>query len=135
MAATYAHATAPLRRLADRYVVEIAVQIAAGQTVSQYLTDACQKLPKVMARAENRASQIDRAVLDLAEVVMLQGLEGSHFKAVVTDIDDRGTRIQLADPAIVARIDSQKALPGDTIDVILDAADIANRQVKFRRAG
>ncbi len=133
MAATYAHATAPLRRLADRYVVEIAVQIAAGQTVSQDLIDACQKLPKVMARAENRASQIDRAVLDLAEVVMLQGLEGSHFKAVVTDIDDRGTRIQLTDPAIVARIDGQKALPGDTIDVILDAADIANRQVKFRR--
>ena len=64
---------------------------------------------------------------------MLEGLEGSHFKAVVTDIDDRGTRIQLADPAIVARIDNQKALPGDRIDVILDVADIANRQVKFRR--
>lgn len=133
MAATYAHATAPLRRLADRTVIEIALQLAAGQAVSPDLTAACERLPKVMARAENRASQIDRAVLDLAEAVMLQGCEGTSFKAVVTDIDDRGTRIQLTDPAIVARIDGKKALPGDTIDVILDAADIENRQVKFRR--
>ncbi|HEX7694177.1 MAG TPA: RNB domain-containing ribonuclease, partial [Sphingomonas sp.] len=33
MAATYAHATAPLRRLADRYVVRAALAIANGQTV------------------------------------------------------------------------------------------------------
>ena len=33
MAATYAHATAPLRRLADRYVVRAALAIANGQRV------------------------------------------------------------------------------------------------------
>ncbi len=34
MAATYAHATAPLRRLADRYVVEASLSIARGEAVA-----------------------------------------------------------------------------------------------------
>ncbi len=35
MAATYSHATAPLRRLADRYVVEAAVAVTAGREVAE----------------------------------------------------------------------------------------------------
>jgi exoribonuclease R len=35
MAATYAHATAPLRRLADRYVVRAALAIANGRSVPE----------------------------------------------------------------------------------------------------
>ncbi|MER9684968.1 MULTISPECIES: RNB domain-containing ribonuclease [unclassified Mesorhizobium] len=38
MAATYAHATAPLRRLADRYVVRCVLAIVNGQPVPQVLT-------------------------------------------------------------------------------------------------
>src|SRR6185312_741747 len=37
MAATYAHATAPLRRLADRYVLEATLLIANGQAVAAEL--------------------------------------------------------------------------------------------------
>ena len=33
MAATYVHATAPLRRLADRFVIEATLQVANGQAV------------------------------------------------------------------------------------------------------
>ena len=33
MAATYVHATAPLRRLADRYVVRAALAVANGEPV------------------------------------------------------------------------------------------------------
>ena len=95
MAATYAHATAPLRRLADRYVIETAVLIAAGQPVSAELQAAFQTLPAVMAKAEARASQVERAVSDLAEAIVLDGREGSRFDAVVTDVDERG-----ADPAV-----------------------------------
>lgn len=136
MAATYAHATAPLRRLADRYVIEATLLIANGQPVPAELTDAFQRLPSVMAKAESKAGQIDRAVLDLAEAVSLQGQEGSRFDAVVTDIDDRGARgarIQLADPAVVARIDGQGALPGDAIKIELVKADAVHRQIVFQR--
>jgi exoribonuclease R len=133
MAATYAHATAPLRRLADRYVIEAVVQIRTAGSVSPELKDAFERLPAVMAAADEKAGQVDRAVLDLAEAAMLQGREGTRFSAVVTDLDDRGARIQLTDLAVVSRIDGQGALPGDTISVELVSADVAHRQIKFQR--
>jgi exoribonuclease R len=135
MAATYAHATAPLRRLADRYVIEATLQIAAGQPVSADIEAAFQKLPAVMAKAEAKAGQIDRAVLDLAEAVVLDGRVGSGFEAVVTDVDERGARIQLCDPAVIARVDGKGAVPGDTIKVELTCVDVTHRQVAFQRVG
>ena len=133
MAATYSHATAPLRRLADRYVIEATLLVANGQVVPDDLTAAFQRLPAVMATAEEKSGQIDRVVLDLAEAVTLEGCEGSRFQAVVTDVDDRDTRIQLSDPAVVSRIDGKGAMPGDAITVELIKADVAHRQVAFQR--
>ena len=86
-----------------------------------------------MAKADERAAQVDRAVLDLAEAVMLEGREGDRFSAVVTDLDERGARIQLSDPAVIARVDGKGAMPGDRIQVTLDAADPLQRQVRFSR--
>lgn len=112
MAATYAHATAPLRRLADRYVVRCALAIANGQPVSQAVTDAFARLPKVMGRADSRASQINHAAIDLAEAVMLKGREGETFKAIVTDLVDHGVRVQLADMPVVANLKASRARTG-----------------------
>lgn len=133
MAATYAHATAPLRRLADRYVIEATLQIASGQAVAGNLDAIFQQLPAVMGRAEEKANQVDRATLDLAEAVMLEGQEGSRFTAVVTDIDERGTRIQLSNPAVVTRVDGKGAMPGDTVSVELESVDVIHRQIRFQR--
>ena len=72
VAATYAHATAPLRRLADRYVVMAALAVANGQPVPDQISAAFHRLPDVMRRAEDNAGQIERAVIDLAEVASAQ---------------------------------------------------------------
>jgi len=133
MGATYAHATAPLRRLADRYVIEATLQIVSGGAVSPEIQAAFQQLPAVMAQAEAKSGQIDRAVLDLAEAVMLEGREGERFEAVVTDEDERGARIQLCDPAVIARIDGKGAGPGDRIAVQLASVDVTHRQIAFQR--
>jgi len=133
MGATYAHATAPLRRLADRYVIEATLQIVSGGAVSPEIQAAFQQLPAVMAQAEAKSGQIDRAVLDLAEAVMLEGREGERFEAVVTDEDERGARIQLCDPAVIARIDGKGAGPGDRIAVQLASVDVIHRQIAFQR--
>lgn len=135
MAATYVHATAPLRRLADRYVIEAAVKVANGVAVSEELNAIFQRLPAVMAKADERAGQIDRAVLELAEAVVLEGREGSLFNGVVTDIDERGARIQLSDPAVVARVEADGEMPGDVISVRLASVDVAHRQARFERVG
>lgn len=134
MAATYAHATAPLRRLADRYVVRAALAIANGEAVPQAVTDAFPKLPEVMARADALSGRIDRAVIDLAEAAVLNGHVGETFAATVTDLDERGARIQLADLPVVTRVDAGGAMPGDAIRVKLAAVDLAHRSAKFEPA-
>ena len=131
MAATYVHATAPLRRLADRYVIRAALAVANGQPVPAVVTDAFVRLPKVMARADAVSGQIARAVIDLAEAQLLQSRVGQTFAAVVTDMDDRGARIQLSDLPVVTRIAHLTAEPGDKLDVQLASADPATRTITF----
>ena len=134
VAAPYAQATAPLRRLADRYVIRAALAVANGEPVPEIVTDAFQKLPKVMARAEARANQISRAAIDLAEAVMLHERGGEIFPAVVTDVDDRGARMQLKVLPVVARVDADGTVPGDDLNVRLLSADPVRREVRFERA-
>ncbi len=135
MAATYAHATAPLRRLADRYVVRAALAIANGQPVPALVTEAFTRLPQVMARAENMDGQIERAVIDLTEALLLEGSEGQVFPAIVTDLDERGARIQLNDLPVVARVATKDVRPGDVIDVRMTMVDAARRMIAFEPAG
>ncbi|HYI39252.1 MAG TPA: RNB domain-containing ribonuclease [Allosphingosinicella sp.] len=134
VAATYAHATAPLRRLADRYVVGAVLDLVAGKSVSSAARDAFERLPPVMARADALASRIERAAIDLAEAVMLKGQEGRSFAAIVTEVDPRGARIQLSDLPVVARVAAEGAEAGDRLQVELVEADPDRRIVAFSAA-
>jgi exoribonuclease R len=133
MAATYCHMTAPLRRLADRYVLRAALSLANGHAVEPEVEAAFHRLGPVMGKADARAGQVERAVVDLAEAAILAGREGQHFSAVVTQLDEAGTRIQLCDLPVVARTTAHGVHPGDTITVRLDTADPARRLVGFSR--
>jgi exoribonuclease R len=135
VAATYTHATAPLRRLADRYVIEAALAVANGQPVADHVQAAFERLPEVMERSENRADRVANAVIALAEAVWLSGRVGEVFDAVVVDEDDRGAVIQLADPAVLARVEAHRVDPGDELRVRLDAVDVETRQIDFSRVG
>ena len=131
VAATYAHATAPLRRLADRYVIRAALSVMLGQPVEERVSAAFEKLPAVMARADARAGQIERAVVDLAETILLSHREGELFSAVVIDTDERGSRIQLRDVPVVARIIDKGLVPGSALNVRLAGIDTAHRLLRF----
>ena len=133
VAATYAHATAPLRRLADRYVLEAVLSVANGRPVPDAASAAFAGLPAVMAKAASHGGQIDRAVIDLAETVMLSGRQGEVFHAVVTDIDERGARIQLCDLPIVARVNASHVTPGQDLSVRVREADPQRPPATFDR--
>ena len=133
MAATYAHATAPLRRLADRYVVMATLAVANGQSLPDSVQGAFPKLPPVMQHADDMAGQIERAVIDLAEVALLSAQPQRTFSAVVTDVDDRGARIQLCDLPVVSRLNVHHVGPGDDVRVRVVSTDIPNRTVKLER--
>ena len=107
----------------------------AGRPVPEMVAQAFERLPKVMGRADAVSGQIDRAVVDLAEAVMLAGREGEEFAAIVTDVDVRGARMQLADLPVVTRIDAPGTAPGTPIRVRLVDADPADRAVRFEAIG
>jgi len=133
MAATYAQATAPLRRLQDRYVIEAVRAVANGRPVPQQIAEAVPRLPAAMAKAEQRANRVERAALNLAEAVVLSGREGEIFSATVIDEGEHGVDVQLADPAALARLSAHKVDPGDTVHVRLIKADVVAGEIEFER--
>jgi exoribonuclease R len=135
VAATYAHATAPMRRLADRHVIEAALAVANGRPVPDTVAVAFGELAAVMAETETRADRVDTAVIALAEAVMLAGREGEVFDAVLVDEDAHGAVIQLADPAVLARVEAHRVDPGDPVRVRLTAVDVPSRHIEFTRVG
>ena len=131
MAATYAHTTAPLRRLADRYVLEAALAISAARPVPASVTTAFSKLHDVMEASEQKASKVDHAVIELLEAVTLASHVGEQFRAVVIDNDHYGAKIQLLDEPVIAKVDADHLDPGAQIDVTLVSADPVARRTTF----
>ena len=136
IASTYAHVTAPLRRLCDRFANEIVVAACAGTEPPAWAIEALDELPSQMGSARTRDRNLERAVIDFVEAVTLEPHVGETFDAVVTDVDnerDRG-RIQLREPAVVARVPATGLELGDRVRVTLLDADPDARQVRFELA-
>jgi len=134
VAAEYAHATAPLRRLVDRYVSEVCLSLCAGETVPGWARTALPALPAEMAESDRRASALERECVALMEAVVLRDAVGQEFDAVVVDVrDEGGGTVQLADPAVRAAFDGQLPL-GERLRVRLVEADVDKRSVRFRPA-
>jgi exoribonuclease R len=134
VAAPYAHCTAPLRRLADRYVGEVCVALCAGTEVPAWARAALPALPAEMAAAVQRAHALDRAIVDLAEAVVLQHRVGEVFPGVVVESNSHGGTIQLADPAARGKVDGAALPLGQTVRVVLTEADPLTRSIRFRPA-
>jgi exoribonuclease R len=134
VAAPYAHATAPLRRLADRFVSECCLAACAAREVPTWVREGLPLMPDLMAGADRRAHEVDRAVVDLAEALVLQRRVGETFCGVVTEAADKRGTVQLRDPAVRARLDGVDLPLGEEVDVRLTEADVATRRVAFTLA-
>jgi exoribonuclease R len=132
IAGPYAHATAPLRRLADRFVSETVLALVAGTEVPAWCRTALPELPPLMAAADHRDRALERAVVDYVEAVILAPRVGESFDGVVTEVDEKGAMVQVADPAVRARLDGHGAPLGERVRVTLAVADPATRTVRFR---
>ena len=139
VAAPYAHATAPLRRLADRYVNEVCLALSAGVPVPAWARDQLPALPALMASSDHRSHELERAMIDLAEAVTLSGRVGEVFAATVVEVreahDDHPARatVQVKEPALRARCSGDLPL-GHEVFVRLVTADPATRTVAFEPA-
>jgi exoribonuclease R len=131
--APYAHVTAPLRRLVDRFGTEICLAACQDRPVPDWVTDALADLPDEMAAGDARAKKLDRAVVDATEAVVLAGRVGEVFPAAVVETGDRSGTVVLEDPPVRARCDTKHLPLGDVIHVRCTEADVPTRTVRFER--
>ncbi|MEU9028212.1 RNB domain-containing ribonuclease [Streptomyces sp. NPDC048383] len=139
VAAPYAHCTAPLRRLADRYAGELCVAASAGTEPAAWAADALAALPREMAEGTRTANAVERACVDLVEATVLEDHVGETFEATVIDVKEHEPRVgtvHLKDPAVVGRVESATGdLPlGARIRVRLTEADPSTPKVLFAPA-
>jgi exoribonuclease R len=130
--APYAHVTAPLRRLVDRFGTEVCLALAAGRAPDDALRAALPQLPELMAASDRRTREVERAVLDLTEAWLLAGREGEAFDAVVVDAEDGRGTVVLDGLAVRGRCTGARLEPGTRVVVRLEQADVARRTVLFR---
>jgi len=138
LASEYAHVTAPLRRLADRYAGEVCLALCADQPVPQWVRSQLGALPRTMAESGRRAALYESAVVSLVEAGVLAPHVGEIFTGVVTEVDrDEPTNgsIVIAEPAVEARVRAESPLPlGERVQVRLVAADVERRVSRFELA-
>ena len=132
IAARYAHVTAPLRRLVDRYGEEVCIAACAQGPVPEWVLQALPDLPGVMEQTGRRARAIGRGALTALEALVLRGHEGEVFDGVITSERDGRGELVLAEPAVVTEIRAGKraldgGLPvGERVQVRLLSADPAS---------
>ncbi|UQX00946.1 RNB domain-containing ribonuclease [Streptomyces sp. RerS4] len=139
VAAPYAHCTAPLRRLVDRYTGELCVAAVAGARPPEWVTAALEALPGEMAAGTRLANAVERECVDLVEAALLKDRVGETFEATVIDVKEHEPRVgtvHLEEPAVVGRVESGSAdLPlGDRIRVRLTRADPGTSKILFATA-
>ncbi len=130
VAAPYAHTTAPLRRLVDRFVLVTCDAVLNDRPVPQWVRDALPTLPKIMGRSDGVASRLEHASVDAIEAALLSRRVGEVFDAVVISAKDGGGSIQLTEPVVTAAIEGD-VRAGSTVHARLVTADIATGTTLF----
>ena len=142
VAAPYAHATAPLRRLVDRFVLVTCEALLAGKPVPGWVREALPTLPKIMGRTGGIASRLERDSVAAIEAALLQAHIGAELDAVVIAARESSITVQVVPPGdgtldaagIVTASVEATATPGETVRVRLVAADIPTGTVTFELA-
>lgn len=134
MNTAYAHATAPLRRLVDRYVGEACVALCAGEAVPEWVREQLAELPSVMGRATQRANQYERGILNLVEALVLADRVGETFTGTLVEWNAKNDdgEIQLDVPAVAAPLKGGHPRLGDEVAARLVQADVRTGEVEFR---
>ncbi|HET9860974.1 MAG TPA: RNB domain-containing ribonuclease [Nocardioidaceae bacterium] len=135
LASEYAHVTAPLRRLVDRYALEVCVSLCAETEVPSWVLAKLNQLPKTMQESGRRASQYEGSLVALVEAAVLHKHVGQTFAGVVVALDEKDPTkgdVVIQEPAVEAGVTGKNDLPlGTDVQVRLVEADIATRSVRF----
>lgn len=140
VAGEYAHTTAPLRRLVDRYTLATCEALLNGRTVPQWVVDALPKLPKVMRTADRRADTADRRAVNIAEAAVLAEYVGKSVEGVVVSTKTGGgyVNVQFRELPVVVPIKPQRghAAPlGEVVTTTVESVDVDAGTVELSPIG
>ncbi|TWP36324.1 RNB domain-containing ribonuclease [Leekyejoonella antrihumi] len=134
VAAPYAHVTAPLRRLVDRYGLAICEAVCRDAEIPVWVRQALPRLPEVMQRTDQGAARVEHACTDAVEAAVLQHRVGQIFDASVVDRREKGGLVvQLVDLAVTAECEGVAQL-GERVRARLVSCDVEGRRVIFELA-
>lgn len=134
LATPYAHTTAPLRRLVDRYSLACCTAIVAGEEVPDWVRQALPDLPAEMKASSQRASRFERGILDLVEALALSPHVGQQFEGTVVEVDpDKPERggLLLDALAVEAPVSGPGLVAGERVKATLEMADVVEGKVRF----
>lgn len=133
VAAPYAHVTAPLRRLVDRFGLTLCEAVVNGRDVPDWVRQALPQLPDIMKQADSKANKVDRAVVNIVEAATVSALVGQDVDAFVVAANDGRLTIQLTDDAVVADMKAKDltVAPGDALTVRVETVDIQAGKITF----
>lgn len=130
VASHYAHVTAPIRRLVDRYAHEVLLAVVAERAVPDEVAAVLPALPRWMDVGGGRASAAERATTDLAEAVLLSDRVGETLRAVPVRHRDGWTEVRVVDPPVIGRVDGTPPL-GTEVAVRVAEVDVEQRLVRL----
>ncbi|MFG2885871.1 RNB domain-containing ribonuclease [Streptomyces sp. NPDC048297] len=137
VAAPYAHCTAPLRRLADRYAAEICLAAVAGAATPDWVLAALDGLPRRMADGARIAGTVERECVDIVEAALLKDRVGDVFEGCVVDVSQTrptvGT-VQVDSPAVIGRVEGEGLTLGARLRVRLTCAQPGTTKILFAPA-
>ena len=134
VAAPYAHVTAPLRRLVDRYGLVICEALSRDGEVPDWARAALVTLPEEMKKSDSLAGKAERAATDIVEAAFMSSRAGQTFEAAVVDKNGKdGLLVQLVDHAVIASVPGTAEL-GSTVQVKVVSADIAAGKIELALA-
>lgn len=134
IAAPYAHVTAPLRRLVDRWALLVCDALANGRDVPGEIRASLAEIPEAMERTSRVASQVDGAAIERVAAAVLASRQGEEFDAVILRRRENGARVALSDPPLETVVPGVDAEPGSTVRIRLVSVDVARGRSEFTRA-
>ncbi len=132
IAAPYAHATAPLRRLVDRWTLAICLAVSEGREVPDWVRESLVELPALMQDSGQRASRLDSATINCVEAALMSPLVGASVEATVIEMRDERATVQIADPAVTASAPvPADTVPGSIVRLRVERVDITRGEIEF----
>lgn len=134
LAMRYAHTTAPLRRLVDRFTGTACAAISAGVEVPDWVVEALDDLPKLMGESDRTAKSLERGLVNLTEALVLTGRRGELFRGTIIDIDERFSNRGVASVpliAVEALVTGNKLELGAEMELELTRANVRTGEVAF----